>query len=62
MNSINEFTLKDGLQVNMYNFWGSKSQRNFLEGLKRKVDIFIGTKNIFNPINKRLRSFRTERV
>jgi hypothetical protein len=24
----------------------------FLEGLKRKFDIFIGTKNIFNPKNK----------
>jgi len=33
----------------MRNFLGTKSWRNFLEGLKRKIDIFIGTKNIFNP-------------
>ena len=31
------------------NFIGTKSWRKFLEGPKRKVDIFIGTKNIFNP-------------
>jgi len=31
------------------NFIGTKSRRKFLEGLKRKVGIFIGTKNIFNP-------------
>jgi len=37
--------------VKMDNFLGTKSQRNFLEGLKRKVDIFIGTKNIFNLKN-----------
>jgi hypothetical protein len=30
-------------------FWMSESRRNFLEGQKRKVDIFIETKNIFNP-------------
>jgi len=35
--------------VKMENFIGTKSQRNFLEGLKRKVGIFIGTKNIINP-------------
>ena len=29
------------------NFIGTKSGRKFLEGLKRKVGIFIGTKNIF---------------
>ena len=33
----------------MENILGTKSWRNFLEGLKRKVDIFIGNKNIFNP-------------
>jgi len=33
----------------MENFIGTKSWRNFLEGLKQKDDIFIGTKNIFNP-------------
>jgi len=32
----------------MENFVGTKSQRNFLEELKRKIDIFIRTKNIFN--------------
>ena len=30
-------------------FFGTKSWRKILDGLKRKVDIFIGTKNIFNP-------------
>jgi len=34
--------------VKMKNFWGTKSRRKFL-GLKRKVGILIGTKNIFNP-------------
>jgi len=28
---------------------GTKSRKKILEGLKWKVDIFIGTKNIFNP-------------
>jgi len=46
MNSTCEFTLKEGPKVKMENFWGSKSWRIFLEGLKQKVDIFIGTKNI----------------
>ena len=32
------------------NFIRTKSWRNFLEGLKQKVDIFIKTKNIFNLI------------
>jgi len=32
------------------NFIGTKSSRKNLEGLKRKVGIFIWTKNIFNPI------------
>jgi len=27
----------------------NQSSRKILEGLKRKVDIFIETKNIFNP-------------
>ena len=31
------------------NFIGTKSWRKILEGLKRKVGIFIGIKNIFNP-------------
>jgi len=49
MNSIYEFTLKDGPKVKIEIFLGTKSWRKFLEGLERKVDIFIGTKNIFNP-------------
>jgi len=32
------------------NFIGTKSQRNFLDGLKRKIDIFMTTKSIFNLI------------
>jgi len=43
---LHEFTLKEGPKVKMENFWG---WRKILEGLKRKVGIFIGTKNIFNP-------------
>jgi len=39
---------KGGTNSEDGNFLGTKSERNFLEGLKRKVDIFIGTKNIFN--------------
>jgi len=31
------------------NFIGTKSGMKILKGLKRKVDIIIGTKNIFNP-------------
>jgi len=38
--------------VKMENFVGTRSWRNFLERLKRKVDIFIGTKNIFKPLIK----------
>jgi len=34
------------------NFIGTKSYTKILEGLKQKVDIFIGIKNIFNPIIK----------
>jgi len=52
MNSTYEFTLKEGPKVKMENFIGTKSWRKILEGLKRKVDIFIGAKNIFNPIKK----------
>jgi len=37
-NSIYEFTLKERAKVKMKNIWG----------LKRKVDIFIQTKIIFN--------------
>jgi len=53
MNSTYEFTLKEGPKVKIKNFRGTKSWRNFLEGLKRKVDTFTGTKNIFNPKNNR---------
>ena len=49
MNSTYEFTLKERSKVKIKNFWGNKSWRIFLEGLKLKVDIFIGTKNTFNP-------------
>jgi len=49
MNSTYEFTLKAGPKVKMENFIGTKSWRKILEGLKRKVGIFIRTKNMFNP-------------
>jgi len=35
----------------MEKFWGTKSWRKILERLKQKIDIFIETKNIFNPKN-----------
>jgi len=44
MNSTYEIILKNGPKVKMENFWATKSWRNFLEGLKQKVDIFIGLK------------------
>jgi hypothetical protein len=50
MNSTYEFTLKERPKVKMANFLGTKNWRKILEGLKRKVGIFIGTKNIFNPV------------
>jgi len=40
MNYTYEFTLKKGQKVKMENFLGTKSRRNFLEGLKRKFDIY----------------------
>jgi len=49
MNSTYEFTLKEGPKVKIENFIGTKSLTKILEGLKRKVCIFIETKNIFNP-------------
>jgi hypothetical protein len=49
MNFTYEFTLKERPKVKMEIFLGTKSWRNFLEGLKRKIDIFIEIKNIFNP-------------
>jgi len=52
MNSTyHEFTSKEGPKVKMKNFLETKNQRIFLEGLKRKVDICIGTKIIFNLIS-----------
>jgi len=56
MNSTYEFTLKEGPKVKLEKNLGTKSWRNFLEGLKRKVDIFIGTKTIFNPYINNWRS------
>jgi len=35
--------------MKMENFLGTKSWSEILERLKQKVDIFIRTKNIFNP-------------
>jgi len=49
MNSTYEFTLKEGPKVKMEKILGTKNRRKILEGLKRKVGIFIRTKNIFNP-------------
>ena len=49
MNSTYEFTLNKGPRVKMENFVRIKSWRKILKRLKRKVDIFIGTKIIFNP-------------
>jgi len=46
---LHEFALKERLKVKMENFIGTQSWRKILEGLKWKVGIFIGTKNIFNP-------------
>jgi len=50
-NSTYEFTLKEGPKVKMKFFWRTKSWRKILDGLKRKVGIFIGNKNIFNLID-----------
>ena len=44
LNSTYEFTLKEGSKVKMEDFLGTKSWRNFLEGLKWNVDIFKGLK------------------
>jgi len=49
MNSTYEFTLNEGPKVKIENFIGTKSWRKILEGLKRKVSIFIGSKIRFNP-------------
>jgi hypothetical protein len=42
--------LKVGLKVLIENFWGTKSRRKILEGLKTKLWIFTGTRNIFISI------------
>jgi len=43
------------------NFIALKVEGNFLKGLKQKVDIFVGTKNIFNyKINNKRRKKKTE--
>jgi len=47
MNSTYEFTLKERPKVKMEIFIGIKSWKKILKGLKRKVGIFIGLKNIF---------------
>jgi len=39
-----EFTLKEGPKMKMKKILDTKSWRNFLEGLKQKVNIFIGIK------------------
>jgi len=49
MNFTYEFTLKEGPKIKMKFFIGTKSWRKILEGLKRKISIFIGTNNLFNP-------------
>jgi len=49
MNSTYDFTLKKGTKSENANFLGTKGKRNFLEGIKRKVNIFVEFKNIFNP-------------
>lgn len=47
MNSTYKFTLKEEAKVMMKFFFGTKSGRKNLERIKQKVNIFIGTKNIF---------------
>jgi len=41
MNFAYEFTLKEGPKVKREKVLGTRSLRNFLEGLKQKGDIFI---------------------
>ena len=38
-----------GTKSSDWKFYKDKKLKEILEGLKRKVNIFIGTKNIFNP-------------
>jgi len=56
MNSTYDFTLKEGPKVVIENFIRIKSLWKILEKLKRKVDIFIKTKNIFNLKGKEVES------
>jgi len=60
MNSTYDFTLKEGSKGKMENFLVTKSRRKFLEGLKQKVDIFIGSKNIFNTIIKNMLIYKQQ--
>ena len=54
---------KRGPKMKIENFIGTKSWRKILEWLKQKVDIFIGTKNIFNPyINELLKPYKTYKI
>jgi len=45
-----EFTLKERQKMKMENSLGTKSWRKILEGLKRKVGIFIGPKTYLTQI------------
>jgi len=49
MKSTYEFTLNEGPRVKMEKNLGLKVEKK-IRGTKTKVDIFIGIKNIFNPI------------
>jgi len=50
MNFHMSFVKRERSKVKMKKFWGTKNPRNFLKGLKQKVDIFIRTrKKKFNP-------------
>ena len=44
------FGKQAGTKIENRKFIGTKNQSKFLEGLKLKVGIFIGTINIFNPL------------
>jgi len=40
--------LKRGTKIDVEKLLETKIQRKFLKGLKRKIDIFIETKNLFD--------------
>jgi hypothetical protein len=48
MKSTYELILKYGAKVLIENFEGTKSIRKNLEGLKTKLQIFIGQKHIYS--------------